>query len=98
AERWKQVRRPAAPGLRLQQVPHERQLFGKPIALDREVAGARASEADHAAPVVVDSDVLDGEGGEHDDRTSAVPGFASFDHRAAEHPFGVTNAAVEPPA
>ncbi len=49
-------------------------------------------------PIVVDGDVLDGEGGEHDDRTSPVLGLASFDHRAAEHPFGVANAAVEPPA
>jgi len=68
------------------------------IALDREVAGARASEADHASPIVVDGDVLDWEGGEHDDRPSAGLALASFDHRATEHPFRVANAAVEPPA
>src|SRR5262245_48821431 len=86
AEWRKQVRWPAAPRLRLQQIPHERQLFRKMIVLDREVAGAGASEADHASPIVVDGDVLDREGGEHDDRTSAVLRLASFDNRAAEHP------------
>src|SRR5262249_32112768 len=98
AEWWKQVGRPAAPGLRLQEIPHECQLFRKLIVLDREVAGAGASEADNASPIVVDGDVLDREGGEHDDRTAAVLRLASFDNRAAEHPFGVANAAVEAPA
>src|SRR5215831_5378225 len=68
------------------------------IVLDREVAGARASKADHASPIVVDGDVLDREGGEHDHRRSAGLALASFDNRAAEHPFRVANAAVEPPA
>src|SRR5215813_7404457 len=68
------------------------------IVLDREVAGARAPEADHASPIVVNGDVLDREGGKHDDRTSAVLGLACLDNRAAEHPFGMANAAVEPPA
>src|SRR5215470_10322845 len=98
AERWKQIRWSASPRLRLQQVPHESQIFRKMIVLDREVARARASQADHAAPIVMDGDVLDGKGGEHDDRTSAVLGLASLDNCATEHPFRVTNAAVEPPA
>src|SRR5262249_25477084 len=68
------------------------------VVVDREVAGARASETDHASPIVVDGDVLDREGGEHDHRRSAGLALASFATRAAEHPFRVANAAVEPPA
>src|SRR5262245_56042026 len=98
AERWKQIRWSSASRLWLQQIPHERQIFWKTIVLDREVAGARAPEADHASPIVVDGDILGRKGGEHDDRLSAVLGLASFDNSAAEHPFGMPNAAVEPPA
>src|SRR5262245_17080720 len=61
------------------------------IVLDREVAGARAPEADHASPIVVDGDVFDREGGEHNDRSSEPrrggPSylFPPFSYVAKEH-------------
>src|SRR5215813_5465377 len=98
AERRQQVGRSATPRLRLKQIPDEAEMRGQKIVLDRTVTAAGTAQPGDATPIVVERDVFRRQRREHNDRTAAVFRFRAFDHRAADEPFGMLDAAVETPA